>query len=188
MKELAVIIICFTLFLGAIPSLALLRQDPEEAVTYTEPDRQELCRVLLSQMPADYPEEALRAQLILIRTCMVRGDRVSTLSDEELESYYGEDLGEAWELAERLCGSEGRILTFEGEPVMACWHPWNGGKTQGMEGTAYLVSVDSPEAAPEGEITWECRGMSQLGAKEMAEGGASAGVILEHYFPGTEAL
>lgn len=121
--------------------------------------------VLAGEMPADFPEEAQRAQAVAARTYALyqQSHRKSAHADadlcddpaccqvwldtDEAEARWGEksDL-----FASAAADTDGLILLYEEEPILACFHASSDEHTESsaaLWGKAYpyLVSVDSPE-------------------------------------------
>ena len=127
--------------------------------------------VLAGEMPAAFEEDALRAQAVAARTFAafhkLRGAPAHPgadvcddpaccqvwIGEEELRDRWGEN----YDLYQRrilsaVAATDGEYLTFEGEPILACFHSSSPGQTEAsaaLWGTPlpYLVSVDSPETA-----------------------------------------
>ena len=137
-------------------------------------DLEELvCLVTAAEMPALFPEEALKAQTIAVRTyiryrlahpveahpdaavCDDPGHCLAVADREALLRSWGEN-GEEWfsRITDAAKETEGQILFYGGEPILAVFHAasalgtaraervW-GGKVE------YLVSVPSPEGESE---------------------------------------
>ena len=126
--------------------------------------------VLAAEMPASFQEEALKAQAVAARTytlyhlahpkethpeadvctdyscCQAwisRADRLAQWPEEEQQSY-------ADRITAALEATQGQVLTWEGEPILAVFHASSAGKTRSAQAVwgrsvPYLVSVDSPE-------------------------------------------
>lgn len=126
--------------------------------------------VLAAEMPASFQEEALKAQAVAARTytlyhlahpkeahpeadvctdyacCQAwisREDRLAQWPEEEQQSC-------ADRITAALEATQGQVLTWEGEPILAVFHASSAGKTRSAQAVwgrsvPYLVSVDSPE-------------------------------------------
>lgn len=126
--------------------------------------------VLAAEMPASFQEEALKAQAVAARTytlyhlahpkeahpeadvctdyacCQAwisREDRLAQWPEEEEQSC-------ADRITAALEATQGQVLTWEGEPILAVFHASSAGKTRSAQAVwgrsvPYLVSVDSPE-------------------------------------------
>ena len=127
--------------------------------------------VLAGEMPAGFEPEALRAQATAARTFALFRERRGSpahpgaavcgdpaccqvwVDEETLRERWGEDyeLCHARILA-AVADTDGAYLTYEGEPILACFHSSSAGQTENSAavwGAAlpYLVSVASPETA-----------------------------------------
>ena len=125
--------------------------------------------VIAGEMPASFRPQALRAQAVASRTYALRrmgepsprhpsaqlcadgGCCQVWLSEQERRDRWGEDFAR-YEAAVRSAAEDtaGMILTYGGEPILACFHASSPGRTESsgaVWGTAlpYLVSVDTPE-------------------------------------------
>lgn len=190
MKEYVQILIAFAVILALIPCIGYIKKsayytnaDTEtesSAVTILFTDSGEIEELsmkeyiigsVFAQMPADFEEEALKAQAVLAHTYAER--RILTekndpteelegavLSDdsslyqayfteEQAKAAYGDEYDEAYEkissaaeYAENLC------LTYKGEPILVAFHGISFGKTESAldmwgEDIPYLKSADS---------------------------------------------
>ena len=114
-----------------------------------------LTGVVARQMPADYPEEALKAQAIIARTCIYRqmGERreiseseliLDHLKEEQMEKMWGKS--GFLEYYQKIRGAveetRGKVIMYEGEYIEPLFHRVSAGRTR--DGIyPYLVSVDS---------------------------------------------
>ncbi|MGM0838920.1 MAG: stage II sporulation protein D [Bacillota bacterium] len=125
--------------------------------------------VVASEMPAEFEEEALKAQALAARTFILRhllaGEKIGTpegadVTDtvnhqvykghEELKTIWKGDY--AWKLAkvkEAVKATAGQILTYNNEPITASFFSTSNGKTENSEEywpneIPYLRSVESP--------------------------------------------
>ena len=125
--------------------------------------------VVASEMPADFEEEALKAQALSARTVIVK----QLLSDTEMGLLKGADIGdteqyqvykneeelkEQWGLnyqknlqkvSEAVYETRGQIITYENEPITAAYFSTSNGYTENSESYwsnpyPYLKSVASP--------------------------------------------
>lgn len=135
--------------------------------------RDYLTGVIMGEMPASYPLEALKAQAVAARTYTLRRmERGGVLSDdpavcqayipvESAEERFGEQAAEYLEkLRLAVDETDGQVLTYEGELISATYFSCSGGRTESAQAVwgsevPYLVSVDSPgeEAASGYEST-----------------------------------
>ena len=121
-----------------------------------------LTGVLMGEMPASYPLEALKAQAVAARTYTLQQlEAGKELSDDPAvcQAFHPleraeEKLGTGWQdYLEKLRGAvrdtDGQVLTYEGELITATYFSCSGGRTESAQavwggGVPYLVSVDSP--------------------------------------------
>ena len=132
-----------------------------------------LVGVLAAEMPASFPEAALRAQAVAARSFILRRvahppadgvhDGVPLCTDpahcKGYESLSGEGEAEAVfgsgcdaavaRLRAAVAETDGVILTYEGEAALAAFHAISGGRTESAEdvwgeAVPYLIEVDSP--------------------------------------------
>ena len=138
--------------------------------------------VVAAEMPAAFPEEALKAQAVAARTYQVRqmqaagsdtvlydvGQAYSTV--EEQKEKWGENYTlYAGKIREAVRATAGEIMVYEGEPILAAFHAQSGGKTEDAENVwnsplPYLKSVDSSgdRNAPDNEtmVTFSAAALS----------------------------
>jgi len=148
-------------------AVSLLRDGQVRLLTLAE----YLPGVLAGEMPASFEPEALRAQAAAGRTfALYRAGRTNPnhpeadlcddpgccqvwLSEEELRARWGDDYETNRAVIEAAVeDTDGRVLTYAGEPILSCFHSSSAGYTEGsaqLWGAAlpYLVSVESPETA-----------------------------------------
>lgn len=121
-----------------------------------------LVGVLMGEMPASYPLEALKAQAVAARTYTLRRvEQGGVLSDDPAvcQAYISPDTaqktwGEDWEtylekLRQAVQETDSQVLTYEGELIAATYFSCSGGRTESAQAVwggevPYLVSVDSP--------------------------------------------
>ena len=119
--------------------------------------------VVAAEMPAAFPEEALKAQAVAARTYQVRqmqaaGSRAvlydvgqAYLSEAEQKEKWGEGYAlYAGKIHSAVRATAGEIMTYDGEPILAAFHAQSGGRTEDAAhvwntAVPYLKSVDSPE-------------------------------------------
>lgn len=127
-----------------------------------------LCGVLAAEMPASFPEEALKAQAVAARTFAVSGASAhkhgeaavcadpgccqAWLDEDSLRRRWGDD-AEAYlaKIRRAVEATAGQILCCEGDPIFAAFHSSSAGATEDCGAVwnprPYLVSVPSPETA-----------------------------------------
>lgn len=121
--------------------------------------------VVLAEMPAEFEEEALKAQAVVARTyalrrlsgkdrhrdvavCTESGCCQAYMTKEEfLES--GETLEGFEKIARAVAFTKGQVLTYAGAPIEATYFSCSGGRTESAvavwgEVIPYLQAVDSP--------------------------------------------
>lgn len=186
MKENIQCAIVLTICLALIPCLAFVgRQQPQDGFTVgvylTEEGRVEeytmedyLVGAVLAQMPAEFHEEALKAQAVLARTYITgryESERDSPtpalhgalISDDEriyqsffsprqAEVSYGSDYEKLRNKVLRAVRSAPGILTYEDEPAIAAYHSASSGNTESAQvawgqDIPYLQSVESSSDA-----------------------------------------
>ena len=126
--------------------------------------------VLSGEMSPDFAAPALEAQAVAARTYALARRGVSGnhpeaqvcdqagccqvwLDETECRARWGESFGANMaRMRAAVAATNGEVLTYEGEPIQACFHSSSPGRTessQALWGTElpYLVSVDSPETA-----------------------------------------
>ena len=127
-----------------------------------------LLGVLAAEMPASFEPEALKAQAVAARTFIL--NRVihaspnhpdAAVCDDHtcceafinlnsMRAKWGADYAEYLEkLKDAVRGTDGQVLLFEGEPILAAFHSSSAGQTESSAAVwsdrPYLVSVSSPE-------------------------------------------
>jgi stage II sporulation protein D len=129
-----------------------------------------LVGVVASEMPADFQEEALKAQALTARTYIVRQlmtkqnhlglPQGAQVGDTEMDQVYSSDdqlrqewgAGYSWKrkkILDAVRATSGQILTFNGEPIQATFFSTSNGYTENSEDywpskLPYLRSVTSP--------------------------------------------
>ena len=127
-----------------------------------------LTGVVAAEMPASFPQEALKAQAVAARSyalCQVRAGKHGDAelcsdpgccqawrSEDALRESWGEDYGEKMaRIRSAVEATAGETLSYEGEPALAVFHSSSAGSTeesgQIWNALPYLVSVSSPETA-----------------------------------------
>ena len=134
------------------------------------PLTQYLCGVVAAEMPASYPEEALKAQAVAACSYMVyrsvndpnaeahKGAWVCNdpshckgyLTPAQMKQNWGEDNYARYyaKIAAAVGAVAGRIMTYEGEPVNAVFHAISAGTTEAAadvwgQDVPYLQAVES---------------------------------------------
>lgn len=184
------------------PTVRLLLDGGE---TRTLPLEDYVYGVLGGEMPALWPMDALKAQAVCARTYALYQRQAGKHAAQEadicgdstccqayqtpafLQDTWGSDAPfyEA-KLRQAVAETQGQVVTYQGALISALYHASSVGTTNAAEtvwgrAVPYLVSVDTPGDLSKGHGV----GMSQWGARYMAEDGATYQDILAHYYPGT---
>jgi len=142
-----------------------------------------LIGVVSAEMPPSFETEALKAQAVAARTYILhkQGTDNSAHKDADVctdpshcKAYISESdatakWGEDWiniyknKISEAVKGTQGEIVTYENEPIIAVFHSTSNGKTENSEDvwqteTPYLKSVlsEGEELSPRFKSTKEC--------------------------------
>jgi len=130
-----------------------------------------LIGVTAAEMPAGFPIEALKAQVVAARTMVLYNTLVSTKprhpevsvctdfnccmaysSDEQLRDKWGESYTEnILRIINAVVDTDGLYMTYGSEPILAVFHSSSAGKTESsgdvwLTALPYLVCVGSPES------------------------------------------
>lgn len=131
---------------------------------------------VLAQIPADFDEEALKAQAVLARTYIMRryadeldsptpslhgalisdDDRIyqSFYTPQQAEDFYGDSYDTARTRVEKAVRAAPEILTYKDEPVTAAYHSASSGSTESAL-TAWGVDIpylQAVESATDAEL------------------------------------
>ena len=104
-----------------------------------------LLGVLRAEMPASFELEALKAQAVAARTYTLHKMAQGVIARHpNADAYYEEKLARA------VAETDGKVIVYDGEPVLAVFFSSAAGHTQGagevwQTDLPYLQSVDSPE-------------------------------------------
>ena len=129
--------------------------------------------VVAAEMPAVFPEEALKAQAVAARTYQVRQmqaagtDQVlydvgqAYITTAEQQKRWGENYPfHAGKIRKAVQDTAGEIMVYEGEPILAAFHAQSAGRTEDAvhvwnREVPYLQSVDSSgdKKAPQHKTT-----------------------------------
>lgn len=146
--------------------------------------------VLPAEMPSSWAKEALKAQAIAARTYAIANygkhaakgfDLVDTQMDQVYDGIKAET--EASNLA--VLETEGIVLTYNNKPISAMYSSSAGGQTKSAKKSfgndiPYLQSV--PSYDDNLKQNGHAVGMTQHGAKNLAEMGNNAFQILSHFY------
>lgn len=196
MKDMLKISAIFTVFLILIPMLGFIKYEPAEPeppAEYSAPPSDDgtflvlecesgqvlsmtmleyVTGAVLGEMPAEYHEEALKAQAVAAHTYALRrkmqqlsspdpelkGAYISDDSSkyqafftpEQAQGFYGDKYAEYNEKVQKAAESViNQVLVSGGEPIIAAFHAVSAGRTESAEvvwGSAvdYLVPAESP--------------------------------------------
>lgn len=119
-----------------------------------------------AEMPALFPEEALRAQAVAIRSyvlsagarhenadlCTHSGCCLGWLDSDALQALWGADYDAYRQCIDQACrDTQGQYLAYNGQPAQTVFHASSRGQTESSSAlwnaVPYLVSVPSPESA-----------------------------------------
>lgn len=124
--------------------------------------RDYLIGVVMGEMPAEFPQEALKAQAVAARTFTLRRvEQGGILSDDPAvcqaytdpgtaETKWGENWEEYLEkITQAVEATDGQVLYYNGTLISATYFSCSGGRTESAQAVwggdvPYLVSVDSP--------------------------------------------
>ena len=117
--------------------------------------------VVAAEMPAAFPEEALKAQAVAARTYQIRQMQAAGsdfvlydvgqayITTEEQKKKWGENYAfYAGKIRNAVRATAGEIMVYNGEPILAAFHAQSAGKTEDAENVwneavPYLKSVNS---------------------------------------------
>ena len=158
----------------------------EDIVFFDEELEEYVAGVVAAEMPAAFPEEALKAQAVAARTYQVRQMQqagVETvlydvgqayITVEEQKEKWGENYAfYAGKIRKAVQETEGEIMTYAGEPILAAFHARSAGKTEDAvnvwkEAVPYLRSVESTEADDRTEVVFSERELEEkLGSSDL---------------------
>jgi len=109
--------------------------------------------ILAGETPASFPEEALKAQAVAARTFIMRKPDAVFCDDFAHCMAYSTNFDPRFD--EAIAATDGEILVYDGEPILAVFFSTSSGKTENATDVwggeyPYLVAVDSSgdEGAP----------------------------------------
>lgn len=137
--------------------------DPKEASPEETPSKQAaidieeyLIGIVATEISLDYEPEAIKAQAVIARTSLTAAlDAGSSalpasMSREEMITLWGQDgFEENYQaLVHAIQDTQGEILTYGGQPILAAFHAVSAGKTRdskdaSIENAPYLCSADT---------------------------------------------
>ncbi|QKS73339.1 stage II sporulation protein D [Paenalkalicoccus suaedae] len=156
-------------------------QEPTVSITRSETNESEelafeeyIIGVVAAEMPASYEEEALKAQAVAARTYFLRqlldGQDVTDTTAHQVfkdEAQLRETWGNEYDtyytkIQHAVIATQGEVLTYEGEPIVATFFSTSSGKTENAEdywggALPYLRSVTSDwdSSSPKYEKVYE---------------------------------
>lgn len=161
--------------------------------------------VVRAEMPAGWEVEALKAQAVAARSYALYQKSAGKHEDadvcgestccqafrsaEEMEDFWGAGAAEyEAKIAAAVEETAGEVLQYRGSLAATVYHASSVGRTREAaevwgQAVDYLIEV---ETTSEQEAKGHGVGMSQWGAKALAENGKTYSEILAHYYPGTE--
>lgn len=140
-------------------TITVFRNGTDEQETLAMRDY--LIGVVLCEMPAEFEEEAIKAQVVVAHTyAKYQLERASTLTDSsethqaysdeaELKERFGSNYEQYYQKVSACVDAVyPQILTYEKEPILAAFHAISGGRTETASNVwggeyPYLVAVDS---------------------------------------------
>ena len=170
----------------------------------TLPLEEYLYGVVPSEMPASYPEEALKAQAVCARTYACVQMRDSSLEglgaqvDDSVSYQVYQNSGEAEAASRAVEATEGEILLYNGSPINAYYFSTSHGRTStdqvwaASAPSAYLQSVECTYDSQEPWYQWNVelslekilenvqgmfQGISSISGVEAVEEGTGEGVL-----------
>ncbi|MBI4776646.1 MAG: SpoIID/LytB domain-containing protein [Deltaproteobacteria bacterium] len=157
------------------------------AVVNVLPLEQYLYGVLPKEIPAGWPEEALKAQAVAARSYalfMIRKrenqpyDVVATV----MSQVYGGATAERLETNQAVDATRGQILVYGGNPIMAYFHSNSGGQTTSAGAVwsadvPYLNGVTDPFSRRAPNNSWKDRLTLDMVQKKLSKGGYDVGAI-----------
>lgn len=121
-------------------------------------DKDYIISVVFSEMPASYPEEALKAMALIVQTELIEkrfnGESTENLHDnildkEKLESLYDVYFDECYDKISAAADyAYGKCICYEGTPIRPYYHAESSGKTDSSLSLCdtyipYLTGIDS---------------------------------------------
>lgn len=159
--------------------------------------------VVANEIPTDFSLEAIKAQVVIVRTRLQRDlEREDDITytylnyEQIIQKWRFMDIADVMRnLEAAVSETSGLVLKYEGELIIAPYHYSNDGATIsgeegfGSNGYPYLQSVECGlDALVEGTATNHGMGMSQYTAHYMALEGKSFEEILKYFYRGVEII
>ena len=187
MKKQIGIILIFGFCLIMIPCITFINGKPDSAkvlgsgsvkILFTQTDTVEeisledyMIGAVLAQMPAEFEEEALKAQAVLAHTYILRRQLTennspdqklngadisddnslyqSYFTEEQAKDFYGDEYDTAYEkVSNAVRAAKNQILVYDSQPIIVAFHAISCGYTESAENLwgediPYLISVES---------------------------------------------
>lgn len=143
--------------------------------------------VVGTEMSADWPREALKAQAVAARTFSLytknegkhQGDGYNICAGTHCQVYGGTQ-DESLSVTRAADDTCGEIMTYDGKPIYAAFHTDSGGRTaESCEvwggDLAYLTSVEDPSGAPNRH--WQVTMTAEQLAAKLKAAGKDVGIL-----------
>ena len=147
---------CLSLGTESSQTVTVIIPETGESKVMREADY--LCGIVASQMPAEYDDEAIKAQTVVSYTLLkyrrlhgIPAEEQSFISQKQMKQKWGKEYAGQYSRIKRLVDQVyGECLTYDGEPILAAYCEASCGVTECgrniWEGEfPYLVSVESRE-------------------------------------------
>src|SRR5207247_498800 len=172
-------------------ALEVLKNGDGLAVVNELPLEDYLVGVVRAEAGERWPREMLRAQAIVARTYaayhrVLNAPKAYHILASTVHQGYAGHVPSSSPVWDAVRDTSRRVLLWDGDLFPAFYHAASGGYT-GVPRTVFAagdVAVDGETARFAGRGFGHGVGMSQWGAKAMAERGYRAEKILEYYYPG----
>jgi stage II sporulation protein D len=138
--------------------------------------REYLRGVLLGEMPSSFPLEAVKAQAVAARTYVMHHPEAIYCDDPgHCMAYIVPDENYPTVFDEALELTDGEIMVYEGEPILAVFFCTSGGMTENAADVwggeyPYLIAVDSPDRSDANRYRGTVKVLASEFWKEIKEG------------------
>ena len=148
--------------------------NPETKELKTSEFENYIIGVVAAEVPANFETEALKAQAVAARTYALRKILQNNLSEidtadmgqayntiDDMKAKWGTNFDKYYDkIQSAVLSTEGEILVYDNEPILAVFHSTSSGKTESAENVwgssvDYLVSVDSVGDTQAPDYTYE---------------------------------
>lgn len=143
--------------------------------------------VVGTEMSADWPREALKAQAVAARTFSLytknegkhQGDGYNICAGTHCQ-VYGGTKDESSSVTRAVDDTRGEIITYKGKPIYAAFHTDSGGRTAASREVwggelEYLISVEDPSGAPNRH--WQVTMTAEQMAEKLKAAGKDVGTL-----------